>query len=138
MFDYDNEAVEFSKKALLWWADKTDGDFPTNDKDLKSILVNYDRYLGNNKKKMFVCDFRTKRAKNMLIVARALCDEYKEHSFTCCICHKKRYGWGNNPYPLCDASDYESRCCDECNNNYVIPERLAMFYSKKGDNNGEK
>lgn len=49
---------------------------------------------------------------------------------TCCICGKKFIGWGNNPYPLCDKDDYESRCCDECNDNHVIPARLAILASR--------
>ena len=48
----------------------------------------------------------------------------------CCICGKKFVGWGNNPYPLCDKEDYESRCCDACNDNHVVPARLAILVSR--------
>ncbi len=33
--------------------------------------------------------------------------------YTCCICGKKFYGFGNNPWPL--IKDVDARCCDECN-----------------------
>lgn len=45
-------------------------------------------------------------------------------NFKCCLCGKDTAGWGNNPYPLCDEKDFESRCCDECNDTYVIPARI--------------
>lgn len=49
----------------------------------------------------------------------------------CCICNKEFEGFGNNPYPLCvpntlkDAS--EQRCCDLCNENYVISARILQM-----------
>ena len=42
---------------------------------------------------------------------------------TCCICGKKFTGWGNNPWPV--VKDEDARCCDECDNNSVIPARIA-------------
>ena len=42
----------------------------------------------------------------------------------CNICGCTFSGYGNNPYPLCDINDFESRCCDECNSQYVIPSRI--------------
>ena len=44
----------------------------------------------------------------------------------CNICGKPIVGYGNNPYPICDTD--EERCCDECNNAYVIPARLIMMH----------
>lgn len=44
----------------------------------------------------------------------------------CSICGKEIKGWGNNPYPL-DRGE----CCDECNNNVVIPLRLIFLPSNK-------
>ena len=41
----------------------------------------------------------------------------------CCICGHSVGQWGNDPYPLCSANDYESRCCDLCNN-MVIKARI--------------
>lgn len=41
----------------------------------------------------------------------------------CCICGKVFEGWGNNPYPMAE----EGRCCDECNDTYVIPARLIKM-----------
>lgn len=43
--------------------------------------------------------------------------------FNCCICHKDFEGYGNNPYPYVKQKD--ARCCNNCNNTYVIP--LRMF-----------
>lgn len=41
----------------------------------------------------------------------------------CCICGKKYEGYGNNAEP------YKSGfCCDACNSEYVIPERLKKMY----------
>ena len=49
----------------------------------------------------------------------------------CCLCGIKFEGYGNNPYPLCDVNDYDSRCCNECNSKYVIPSRIIMVYKGK-------
>lgn len=38
----------------------------------------------------------------------------------CCICGKPFDGRGNNPKPI----ETNGVCCDECNNNLVIPRRL--------------
>jgi hypothetical protein len=40
----------------------------------------------------------------------------------------------NNPYPLCDYDDTESRCCHNCNYSKVIPARMRGFFvgSSKG------
>ena len=46
----------------------------------------------------------------------------------CCLCGQEFVGYGNNPYPLCDRNDYESRCCNECDQNKVIPARMLMHY----------
>lgn len=43
----------------------------------------------------------------------------------CCICKKEFIGFGNNPYPLCHKDDYDSRCCNDCNDK-VIQARLDM------------
>ena len=64
-----------------------------------------------------------------------------DNSFTCCICGKECKGFGNNPdgavwkdesgkivFPKFKAND---RCCDECNDNYVIVGRMYSFALKK-------
>lgn len=38
----------------------------------------------------------------------------------CCICGKQFDGRGNNLKPI----ETDGVCCDECNNDYVIPRRL--------------
>ena len=39
----------------------------------------------------------------------------------CCICGKEIKGFGNNPYPL--PLKRKGKCCDKCNNDFVIPIR---------------
>ena len=55
-------------------------------------------------------------------------------TFKCCLCGCFFHGYGNNPYPLCPEDDYESRCCDECDNLYVIPARIEKILSLKKGN----
>ena len=38
----------------------------------------------------------------------------------CILCSKEILGYGNSPQPLAE----EGECCDTCNENKVIPERL--------------
>ena len=45
----------------------------------------------------------------------------------CCLCGQKISGYGNNPYPLCDENDFESRCCDACDYQWVIPTRMYQL-----------
>lgn len=41
----------------------------------------------------------------------------------CCICGKEcENEYGNNPYPLFTGKD--ERCCDKCNDSYVLYARL--------------
>jgi len=40
--------------------------------------------------------------------------------YTCCICHKKFTGYGNDPQPVKQTG----RCCDHCNQTVVIPARI--------------
>ena len=49
-------------------------------------------------------------------------------TYICCLCGKRDYGFGNNPYPLCEDGDFESRCCDDCNTKLVIPARIGKSY----------
>ncbi len=63
----------------------------------------------------------------------------------CCICGCELEGFGNNPQGACwkdkrgeivEAEfDTECRCCDECNQLYVIPGRIyRMNKAKRGEN----
>ena len=45
----------------------------------------------------------------------------------CCICGKKFKGYGNNPYPV---KKYGT-CCDQCNMEVVIPERVYRYIKYK-------
>ena len=48
-------------------------------------------------------------------------------TYICCLCGEEHEGFGNNPYPLCEDGDFESRCCDDCNTKLVIPARLGKL-----------
>lgn len=50
----------------------------------------------------------------------------------CCICGKSFYGNGNNAYPL--MKNRENKCCNECNNDYIIPLRMIEILAKKERN----
>lgn len=43
----------------------------------------------------------------------------------CCICGKPIVTWGNDPWPVNTRPD--ALCCDECNFNVVIPERIRRI-----------
>lgn len=47
-------------------------------------------------------------------------------SYTCCLCGKKKQGFGNNPWPLARSSE---KCCDGCNKHKVIPARIELAKS---------
>ena len=49
-------------------------------------------------------------------------------TYICCLCGEEHEGFGNNPYPLCEEGDIESRCCDDCNTRLVISARIAKSY----------
>lgn len=42
--------------------------------------------------------------------------------YKCSICGKEFDDWGNNPYPVTKGVD--DRCCDKCNDEFVIPARI--------------
>lgn len=52
----------------------------------------------------------------------------------CCICGENISNFGNNPTPLCGKDDYESQCCEKCNN-YVI--RARMIQNKYQTDNAD-
>lgn len=43
----------------------------------------------------------------------------------CCFCGKKISGYGNSCWPIYENEDL--RCCDKCNIDVVIRERLKQF-----------
>jgi len=45
----------------------------------------------------------------------------------CVLCSKVIEGYSHNPWPLCEESDFESRCCEQCNAVKVIPGRLKLM-----------
>lgn len=67
----------------------------------------------------------------------------------CSICGEQIKDYGNNPYPICEKDDTESRCCNICNDLVIRARLLSMkgnsdtikegdtvviFYSSKSDN----
>lgn len=48
--------------------------------------------------------------------------------YKCCFCGKVLVGWGNDPYPANKNPD--ARCCDDCNETIVIPDRLSRLWEK--------
>ena len=44
--------------------------------------------------------------------------------YKCCICGETHTGYGNNPWPVVKEDD--AKCCDRCNENIVIPERICL------------
>ena len=55
----------------------------------------------------------------------AICEAFEQKEKVCCLCGKKFYGWGNNPWPL--NKDEDARCCDDCNNSKVLAARLLLM-----------
>ena len=49
----------------------------------------------------------------------------KQPKNKCCLCGNEIIGYGNNANPISDG-----RCCDKCNIDKVIPERIRLM---KGD-----
>lgn len=47
----------------------------------------------------------------------------------CSICGNEFTGWGNSPWPI--KSDIEARCCDDCNEEIVIPARIEKLVKNK-------
>ena len=50
----------------------------------------------------------------------------KLDTWKCCLCGAICTGWGNDPWPLDTRND--TRCCDSCNSDKVIPARMAKIY----------
>lgn len=44
----------------------------------------------------------------------------------CCICGEDFNGFGNNPFPLVQRDDYESRCCNDCDEHVVSARLLGL------------
>lgn len=55
----------------------------------------------------------------------------------CCICGKVFNGYGNNPYGALNFYSRpikwlkNDRCCDDCNQEHVIPGRIKLSIFKK-------
>ena len=45
---------------------------------------------------------------------------------TCCICEQDFTEWGNNPEPIKPFE--EGKCCNTCNDIYVIPARMRRLF----------
>ena len=49
----------------------------------------------------------------------------KHRKYKCILCGLAAIGFGNNPEPL--AAYEVGRCCDDCNQKRVVPERLRRM-----------
>lgn len=58
--------------------------------------------------------------------------EGMENGTICCICGMPIEGWGNNPDPV--VREPRARCCDECNQRYVLPARIVELYRREKTN----
>jgi len=47
----------------------------------------------------------------------------------CSICKEEINGFGNNPYPIRVSEN--ARCCDRCNDKYVLYFRLGLVGAKQ-------
>ena len=56
--------------------------------------------------------------------------EGEQEDKKCVLCGKVYRGWGNDAWPLADGY-----CCDKCNNEKVIPARIAQMYGTKNESN---
>jgi len=52
----------------------------------------------------------------------------KEKTQVCSICGKTFIGYGNNAQPVNNG-----RCCNDCNNERVMPERIIRYFMNKYD-----
>lgn len=62
----------------------------------------------------------------------------KKKKLHCCICGKEIEGCGNNPDGAINIDTWkkeqwtlDQRCCDECNEEYVVPGRVALSQLKQ-------
>jgi len=51
------------------------------------------------------------------------------NKLNCCLCggEIQSQAFSHNPFPLVAEDDYESRCCEDCNFDKVLPSRMAML-----------
>jgi len=68
--------------------------------------------------------------RNTTYICIVIQQQTKNKEMKCSICEKDFEGWGNNPEPIKNYDIY-GPCCDECNNDYVIPSRILGFIVKK-------
>jgi len=45
-----------------------------------------------------------------------------DRHYTCALCDAQFTGWGHNPSPI--VNDEDKRCCTQCNEDRVIPQRI--------------
>lgn len=49
----------------------------------------------------------------------------------CCICGEEIKGYGNNPFPI--SIKEGEKCCDNCNDTYVLAARLMLIKPEEAD-----
>jgi hypothetical protein len=57
---------------------------------------------------------------------RVINELFENATRRCSICQQPFVGYGNNPDPVNDGV-----CCNDCNDNVVIPARLALYRARQ-------
>ena len=61
---------------------------------------------------------------NTVLDAKKEINRIAGHDFVCCICGRTVHEFGNNPHPF--GITGKDKCCDCCNEVFVIPERVNI------------
>lgn len=100
--------------------------------------TSFDDYINLKSRKRLFSDKACEALERHMAVAVKFIDVYeagmdavksiaeKDKESICGICSKKHVGYGNNSTPVTNV-----RCCDGCNNSFVIPARLKALKAFK-------
>ena len=94
------------------------------DAELEKVYA--DRLTGmSSVEEAFNLNFEDKNAYGETLIEGKIKDDI------CCICGEKIEGYGNNPEPYMSAD--AGRCCDLCNQKFVVPARLDQQQSAENE-----
>ena len=95
-----------------------------SDAELEKVYA--DRLTGmSSVDEAFNLNFENKNAYGETLIEGKIKDDI------CCICGEKIEGYGNNPEPYMSAE--AGRCCDLCNQKFVVPARLDQQQSAENE-----